>query len=636
MATIQQLERALINADKAGDSDAARKIAAVLSRARQDSSNQIPGMAVEGTAPEAPQPSMLDRAIGTGETALAAITSIPAQVAGMAGGTNELVKAIGYKLAGIQAPEPDVSGAFDRASQAVQYVPKTQQGIEQTQALGGVMENLAPLGGLGAELGALGKSMQGLKAPAQVSARAAASAAPEAIQAVKAKAITQPMEAIKAKISGVSEASPFGKGSVGAAETPQALQRRVTAEGLPVPFEGESALTRGQASRDYGQLQFEKETAKLPEVGAPLRERAAAQNARVAQNLDALIERANPASVEDLAIGKTVNQALANRFNVLKQKVKASYAKAKEAGEMAEPVSTSPIVDVLNKSVSSEANAPVIGVAKKELVRLGGAALDDEGRLIARELSINDLEELRKLVGKNSADGANAAFGPEIKRAIDGATDAASGALYRKARAEHAALKTEFENTALTNSLIENKRGTSERQVALDDVFKKVIQQSSLEELNKTRSSLLKAGPEGKQAWQDLKARTIQDIKDRAFGNTSFDQTGAPVGSPAKLAAAIKTLDREGKLEGLFGKKQAQQLRDLQEIANVIYTAPPGSINTSNTASALRIALDATATAGLTGLPVPAVTALKEAAKYVKNRETRTRVNQALNVGQKQ
>jgi hypothetical protein len=80
----------------------------------------------------------------------------------------------------------------------------------------------------------------------------------------------------------------------------------------------------------------------------------------------------------------------------------------------------------------------------------------------------------------------------------------------------------------------------------------------------------------------------------------------------------------------LYGKKQAQQIRDLGEIAIDIYTAPPGAINFSNTASALQVALDSVATFGLTGIPAPAVTALREASKYAKNRQVRMRVQQSL------
>lgn len=104
--------------------------------------------------------------------------------------------------------------------------------------------------------------------------------------------------------------------------------------------------------------------------------------------------------------------------------------------------------------------------------------------------------------------------------------------------------------------------------------------------------------------------------------------------SPAKLGRVIKELDREGKLESLYGKKQAQQIRDLGDIATVIYTAPPGSVNFSNTASALQVALDGVATGAFVGLPLPVITALKEVAKYVKNAKTRTRIKQALGQAQ--
>jgi hypothetical protein len=89
-------------------------------------------------------------------------------------------------------------------------------------------------------------------------------------------------------------------------------------------------------------------------------------------------------------------------------------------------------------------------------------------------------------------------------------------------------------------------------------------------------------------------------------------------------------MDEQGKLEALYGKKQAQQIRDLGELSTVIYTAPPGAINTSNTASALQVALDSAATFGMTGIPAPAVTVLKESAKYIKDRKVKARINESL------
>ena len=70
MATVQELERALINADKAGDTDAARKIAAVLLRSKSDVVSQIPDMQVQETMPKQVEPTIAESAVGAGEAAL--------------------------------------------------------------------------------------------------------------------------------------------------------------------------------------------------------------------------------------------------------------------------------------------------------------------------------------------------------------------------------------------------------------------------------------------------------------------------------------------------------------------------------------------------------------------------------------
>jgi hypothetical protein len=111
---------------------------------------------------------------------------------------------------------------------------------------------------------------------------------------------------------------------------------------------------------------------------------------------------------------------------------------------------------------------------------------------------------------------------------------------------------------------------------------------------------------------------------------SQLDEAGQRLLSPDKLNRVIKTLDETGKLEALYGPKQAQQLRDLAELSSVIYTAPPGAINTSNTASAITMVLDTAATGFLTGIPAPAATAIRESMKYIKNHKVRARIDEAL------
>jgi hypothetical protein len=93
MATIAQLEEGLIKAHKAGNMDAARKLAAFLVEARKDPANQIPGNNVPG--PAAPPPSIGERAVGAGEALLTTATGATTGMLGMAlGGARGVVQDI--------------------------------------------------------------------------------------------------------------------------------------------------------------------------------------------------------------------------------------------------------------------------------------------------------------------------------------------------------------------------------------------------------------------------------------------------------------------------------------------------------------------------------------------------------------
>lgn len=627
MATLEQLERALKGAIAAGDMDAARKLQAVVNEARQDMSNQIPGAGnVPGTTPEKPKPTFGQRLKGAGEAALTVGTGIPASIVGGLSGVASVPVNLAQRALGSQSPvDPeqvtkDVTGAFT-------YIPRSETGREFVQGIGEAAEPLQAVPGIQNELAALGMAAKGA-APALGAVKDLGAARTMQIAKSVQNAAAEARNSVKQ--SAVGQA--FGARSIGAAETPQALQRRITAEQLG--FKDDTALTAGQASREYGQVQFEKESAKLPELGKDLRQRNENQTKQLLQNFDDLVEQIGPINVDERSIGKAVDKALLNKANIADKRIQAAYQKARDAGELAQPVDTSPVVEVLNASSSAEGNAPVLVSARQQLIRLGGATRDEAGNLIAKEMSVNDLEELRKFINKSMAEsGPDLKFGGDLKRGIDKATEAAGGDLYKEARKLRADYAREFENTALTGKLLNTKRGTSERQVAFEDVFQKTILDSPVEEMNKLRRTLLTGGDAGKQAWKDLKAKGLDYIKEKSF-NAGMTEGGQPIVSPAKMARIIKEMDKDGKLESLYGKRQAQQLRDLSEIAQVIYTAPPGSVNTSNTASALAIALEGTATGAFTGLPVPVVSLLKQATAYVKDAKTRTRIRQALNAGQ--
>jgi len=643
MATVAELERALVNADAAGDAPAARLLAAAIREARKSASSMIPGPALGDVAPPAtqpiptgPPPSIGQQIVGAGEAALTLGTGATGGVLGAAGG---LIGGLAGVVARGELGNPPPPGqpnavleSMQRGAQALTYAPRTQAGQEQGQAVGQALQTLPPVIGVAAQ-----PAMMAPLASSVAPARAAtAQAARPVVQAVR-RGAERARDVLGEVVSRREESATFGRGSVGSAELPATVERRTVAEQMPVPFAGKSALTQGQASRSFEQLQFEKEAAKRGEVGAPLRQRVQNQSLTLEKNFDALVDRAQPLTLDSREIGKNVDRALVNKANYAMNRVNAAYAKAREAGEMESPVDMTPVATRLAELEKFEGLAPNAGAIRREAVRLGAVEADETGYLIGKQMSINDSEMLRQFVN-DSTDWTNrreALIGKRMLQAIDDTTEGAGGDLFKAARKLRKDYAVEFENTGLTKRLLASKRGTSERAVAYDDVFKAVIMDAPLEEMNKVRSTLINAGPEGRQAWADLKAKTIDTIKEAAQSASQRDEAGRPLLSADKLQKSIKALDREGKLESLFGKKQAQTMRDLGELASVIYTAPPGAINTSNTASALQVALDSLGTFFVTGIPAPAATALREAAKYTRDRKLKQRIEIALREGKK-
>ncbi len=99
--------------------------------------------------------------------------------------------------------------------------------------------------------------------------------------------------------------------------------------------------------------------------------------------------------------------------------------------------------------------------------------------------------------------------------------------------------------------------------------------------------------------------------------------------SAAKLDKAIKRLDADGKLDFIFGKQGAAQIRLINDVAKDVLTSPPNSVNTSNTASVLLAALDM-GISGAGGMPLPIASGLRLVVNNIKDRGIRRRVYDAL------
>lgn len=627
MATMQELETALINADKAGDMDAARQLAAVIQRGRQDQMNQIPGNDVQETIQRPPETTLGQDLIGTGETALALGTGATSGTLGMIGGT---LKGLAEQLLsgqfGTQQAADAVEQAATQGQQALTYQPRTQAGQEQTQAAGEALAQLAPISPMTGELGAIA---QGARAAAPV-ARAAAGRVIAPIQQAASK-IT---EAIRPAAADV-QSGAAGARSGGAAAVEAGTLRQAKANELPIPIQ----LTEGQKTRDLGQQRFERETAKNPEMGAPIRQRFEEQNAKLQQNFDAFIDQSGAETGDLRSAGLAVDKALRSRAAADKTKIRTLYKEAEKSGEMEAPVSLEGLVRHLDDSLPEAEVANVLKTARAKAIQLGVAREGESGALVAQPVSLKNAELFRRSINAaTNAEPTNIRQASIMKGLVDDATEGVGGEAYKRARTARARFAKDYENVSLVKNLIGQKRGSNDRSIALEDVVRRsVIEPStSLDDVRQIRRLLQTEGPSGKQAWKELQGATLNYLKDEATKNVARDQLGNPIISPAQLDRALSKLDKNGKLDFVFGKKGAEMLRTVNDVAKDVLVAPPGAVNTSNTASVLAGLMDVALTGATGGIPAPIATSLRFMTKNIKDRKTRARVRKALGVTKKE
>ncbi len=178
MATMAELETMLRGAAAAGDKEAARKLWGIIDRAKQDPSNLIPEAQVPGTYPVRPEPTLGEKAIGAGETALATAFGATTGAAGLLIGR---LKQLGEELVagniGTREAGERIAAEGDRLAREFSFRPRTETGQEYTERLGEAAETLVPLAPLGREIATVAAASRAAVPQAAAGVRRASEAA---------------------------------------------------------------------------------------------------------------------------------------------------------------------------------------------------------------------------------------------------------------------------------------------------------------------------------------------------------------------------------------------------------------------------------------------------------------------------
>jgi hypothetical protein len=383
---------------------------------------------------------------------------------------------------------------------------------------------------------------------------------------------------------------------VGAAQTPEAVTRMQMAQNLRVPV----SPSKGQLERDLGQQQFEIETPKIsPELGKPLIEAQAKRNDAILQNFDAYVDATGKETFGLRATGKVVTDELTRQANQAKAQINKAYTAAREQGETEAPVPYAPLTAYINDQTPTVRSklAPILDVVNEQVAK------NDPKN--TGTVSINALEDIYQVINKNFEPNTPAAvYGREMKDIINTITEGQGGELYQNARKLRQDYSKRFENIGAVDRLLRTKPNSDDRLVAFEDVFQKSIINGSLDDVKNLGYALKKGGPEGQQAFRELQGQTIEFLKDKVTQSIDTDTFGNPVVSPAKFKSAVRELDQDGKLDYLFGKKGAQEIRDLMETTIMVNAPLKGAANYSNTSSALIQALDRISASPIGKIPV--------------------------------
>ena len=547
----------------------------------------IPGG--EGRITGIPQPevSMRDRIMGVIETPAAL-------VGGLAGGLAAPIAGIYGQLT---SPAPQGSPAARAAGEAMAakaraqfYQPRTETARDILGAVGGVMEGLPPT------LGGVGTSLNALVAPSMQ--QAGAMARPAVAQAV-------------APVRNALTRKQLEMVGMGAASTAEDLMRQQRLEQFGI------RATAGEREKNLAKQQFESEVQRGVIAGIPEEAKTqlseqmgrfkAGQKQDIVRNFERMTaetgaEVADPTQMR--SIGKIVDKALNDEYIKKFNAYKSLYNKADNSGETLQPVPYQSLLDYINTKTPTQRQKldPILDSVAESL------AMNDPSK--TGTITVRALEDIYQQIGKVQ----NSASSKDLKQIITDMGEGAGGELYQAARASRRQLAKEFDDVSRVDKLLSTKAGYADRRVALDDVFKHVVLDGSLEEMRTVTTLLKKAGPEGRQAYAELQGQTIQQMKDML---TKGDQM-----SFRNLNTLINQLDNEDKLVYMYGKAGRDQIMDLRDAIKDVVVKEPGAVNYSNTAGAVLRGMEA-----LQQLNVPLA---KRAAEFARTRQVKKQVEKSL------
>jgi hypothetical protein len=324
--------------------------------------------------------------------------------------------------------------------------------------------------------------------------------------------------------------------------------------------------TRAQVSRNAADFQAQQEAA---ETSGRVREALERQEAVLTTRFDnAVLDTGGRASTPT----STVTDSLVGKATVLDQQVSDLYKRAREVAPGEKNVRFDTLTTRLRQLAPSDRRAGGnISAIVGDLQTKG--ILDDNMKIVGR-VDVETAEDVRKLM--NELYDAQNPFGNGLLRELKDTLDddvfrAAGDDVFQEGRAAKAAFEQELTRAKI--SKFDSRKANLVRDVLENKidpdrfvdqvVMSKKWRATDLQQLK----DYISTDEAGQAAFNDLRAETLNEIKNRAFIGP-VDADGFKALSRGKLERAINSVGKE-KISVLFTPEENRFLRDMLKVAEL-------------------------------------------------------------------
>ena len=412
----------------------------------------------------------------------------------------------------------------------------------------------------------------GLRTVAQAGAAGATEAGLQAGQQIKGGEFDAKEIGTAAAFGGAAElavpAFTAGRRAIqGTGETAEQAARRTTLESQGLE------PTRAQVTRETTEFQSQQELSKQ---SGPLRARLEQQEARLSEAFE---QRAKDTQGSVVTSTNTAIDEVLERSIVQDERIAELYKQVRDISPEAKDIRLNKLSSNLRAFAGEDrATKGLISSVRGNLKQRG--IIDDSGKVVGR-ISVDTAEEIRKDI--NLLFGSTSERGRQLSRQLKDSIDedvfkVAGEDIFKQARSAKQSFEEGLDRAKisrfdkrknnLVRDMLDNK--VSPDTFVGDVVFAKKWRKDDINQLK----LFLNQSPKGKQAWNDLRAQTFDEIRERSFKGPVREDGATQSLSKSALDKTLKTL--EDKMSVLFTPDERVFLANMKEVAK-LREPPPGT-----------------------------------------------------------